>query len=148
MTSISVVNTESDMNIRRIDRYDGQTIFGEDGSAIYELGNYLGGGASGSVYQAVDCLTETVINNDNEEERSVAVKILNPVGLKNLPFSQIQKCIPAWKGSPLNREQISGKSPMLKLVSSADNCESVTPYFLYIRSYFEYISDAISFLLI
>jgi len=59
--------------MKNITKYDGQSIF-VDGFLAYELGNYLGGGAAGVVYEATD------IMND----RAVAVKILNPVGFKLL----------------------------------------------------------------
>jgi len=108
---------------RQIEKYDGQTLYCQGGEVAYELGNYLGGGASGSVYQAVDMLTNArdssaspnssiLATDTSTEEKSVAIKILNPVGFKNLPYSQIAKCIPAWKGLPLNPEQIQGKAPM------------------------------------
>jgi serine/threonine protein kinase len=85
---------------RRVDKYDGQSIF-IDGEEVYELGNYLGGGASGSVYQAIDSATE----------RPVAIKILNPVGFKLLPSGQVGKCTTLSKGLPLSLEQCSGKHP-------------------------------------
>ena len=44
---------------RKVARYDGQTIWIEN-DAAYELGNYLGGGASGVVYEATNLLTKTV----------------------------------------------------------------------------------------
>ena len=76
----------------------------------YELGNYLGGGASGSVYQALD------VTSRNPTEKSVAIKILKPLGYKILPFGQLSKCIIASKGQPLNQKQIHGKAPL-----NADN---------------------------
>lgn len=85
---------------RRVDKYDGQSIF-IDGEEVYELGNYLGGGASGSVYQAIDSATE----------RPVAIKILNPVGFKLFPSGQLGKCTTLNKGHPLSLEQCSGKLP-------------------------------------
>jgi len=88
---------------RQIDKYDGQTIF-VNGEVAYELGNYLGGGASGSVYQAIDM--------SSEQEKSVAIKILNPVGFKSLPYGQISSCVTATKGLPLTHDQMSGKAPM------------------------------------
>lgn len=123
-----------DLCVERIDKYDGQSIY-QDGACIYELGSYLGGGASGSVYQASDLRrnggsepssptgTETGTGagllfqppsspTNPGDERSVAVKILNPVGYKNLPFSQISRCIVAWKGKPLTNEQVHGKMRM------------------------------------
>jgi hypothetical protein len=75
---------------RQVEKYDGQSIF-IDGQEIYELGNYLGGGASGSVYQANDLSTLPA-------ERSVAIKILNPIGFKLIPGNQLSKCIVFRKG--------------------------------------------------
>jgi serine/threonine protein kinase len=86
---------------RKIDKYDGQFIF-KGNTVVYELGNYLGGGASGSVYQAFDPVTD----------KSVAVKILNPLGYKNSIVGQIGKCPVAVKGQPLSGEQIHGKARM------------------------------------
>jgi len=111
--------------IERIDRYDGQSIY-QDGACIFELGSYLGGGASGSVYQASDLRRNSHSRprspvptglslqppSSPTNERSVAVKILNPVGYKNLPFSQINTCIIAWKGKPLTSEQVHSKTHM------------------------------------
>ena len=90
---------------RQITKYDGQTIYVDD-QVAYELGNYLGGGASGSVYQALDATSH--VNN----EKSVAIKILNPVGFKSLPYSQISKCHVAAKGKPLTLEQAAAKQPL------------------------------------
>lgn len=86
---------------RKIDKYDGQNIFFGD-KVVYELGNYLGGGASGSVYQATE----------PSSEKSVAVKILNPLGYKNTIVGQINKCPVAVKGQPLSVDQIHGKVRM------------------------------------
>ena len=87
----------------------GQTIF-IGNQVAYELGNYLGGGASGSVYQALD------VSSQNPQEKSVAIKILKPLGYKILPYGQLAKCIVALKGQPLNQKQIHGKAPL-----TADN---------------------------
>ena len=43
---------------------------------MYEIGNYLGGGVSGSVYQATDL---------SSNDKLVAIKILNPIGYKLSP---------------------------------------------------------------
>jgi serine/threonine protein kinase len=85
--------------------YLGQTIF-VGNQSIYELGNYLGGGASGSVYQALD------VTGCSTNEKSVAIKILNPLGYKILPYGQLTKCIVASKGQPLSQKQIHGKVAM------------------------------------
>ena len=78
---------------RKVDRYDGQVIW-IDGESSYELGNYLGGGASGVVYEAVDLTTL----------RSVAIKILNPVGFKLMPSGPLQRCLIAVKGLSISGE--------------------------------------------
>ena len=40
----------------RVSRFDGQSIWSADDELLYELGNYLGGGISGVVYEATDQL--------------------------------------------------------------------------------------------
>lgn len=89
---------------RRIEKYDGQTI-SIGGDAIFELGNYLGGGVSGSVHSAVDLTT-------HPEERTVAIKVLNPVGFKLLQASQLSKSRTLHKGCPVSIDQYHSKSPM------------------------------------
>jgi hypothetical protein len=81
---------------RKVDRYDGQIIWIE-GESWYELGNYLGGGAAGVVYEAVD-LTADPTN------RNVAIKILNPVGFKLMPSGPLQRCLVAVKGASISAE--------------------------------------------
>lgn len=94
---------------RQVDKYDGQNIY-IGSRVLYELGNYLGGGASGSVYQAFDvssCSGDIV-------EKAVAIKILNPLGFKLLPYEQFKnKCSILTKGTPLTHDQVLGKVPFL-----------------------------------
>lgn len=97
--------SSSNLIRRQVDKYDGQSIF-IGGLEVYELGNYLGGGASGSVYQATDL-------SSMPSERQVAIKILNPVGFKLLPANQLCKCDVMRKGLPLTIEQHQGKNPMV-----------------------------------
>jgi hypothetical protein len=91
---------------RQVDKYDGQSIW-INNTEVYELGNYLGGGASGSVYQASDL-------NILPTERQVAIKILNPVGFKLFPINQMNKCDVLRKGLPLSLEQHHGKATMVE----------------------------------
>ena len=91
---------------RQVDKYDGQSIW-INNREVYELGNYLGGGASGSVYQASDL-------NILPTERQVAIKILNPVGFKLFPVNQMNKCDVLRKGLPLSLEQHHGKATMME----------------------------------
>lgn len=89
--------------IRKVDKYDGQCIY-IGNNEVYELGNYLGGGASGSVYQAMDV-------SALPEEKLVAIKILNPVGYKLSPSSLITKCPVYHKGIPLSTKQFQDGAP-------------------------------------
>lgn len=85
-----------------------------------ELGNYLGGGASGSVYQAQTALNENSREGNfssrksSNTEKSVAIKILNPLGYKNTVTGQINRCQIAVKGRPLTAEQMQGRA-LLKI---------------------------------
>lgn len=90
---------------RQVHNYDGQSIFA-GGDIVYELGNYLGGGASGSVYQAFEPEVQGL------PEKSVAIKILNPLGFKNSIFGQMHQYTVIVKGKPLLPEQAQGKGPM------------------------------------
>ena len=98
-----------------------------DGEVQFELGNYLGGGAAGVVYEGVDMkvsellagrnkmsvrLTQYVLHSAVQTPRNVAIKILNPVGFKLMPHGTLQRCIVARKGLPLSEEAKSGREPM------------------------------------
>lgn len=72
---------------RRVDKYDGQSIW-VDGKEAFTLNNWLGGGAAGVVYEAVDV----------EQESTVAIKILNPCGYKLMPASVLHRCSVLRKG--------------------------------------------------
>lgn len=76
---------------RQIDKFDGQNVYSNN-KVIYEVGNYLGGGSSGSVYQATDpsCVSD----------KSVALKILNPLGYKCFTSTQVEQSIILRKGVP------------------------------------------------
>ena len=60
---------------------------------------------SGSVHSAVDLSV-------HPEEKTVAIKVLNPVGYKLQPPTQIGKCRTLHKGSPITLDQYHGKSTM------------------------------------
>lgn len=86
---------------------------------LEELGNYLGGGASGSVYQAqaTSHITVEYLNNRDGSisprkaptEKAVAIKILNPLGYKNIFTGQINRCNIVVRGRPLTNEQMQGR---------------------------------------
>jgi len=46
------------------------------------------------------------------EEKTVAIKILNPVGFKLLQVSQLGKCRTLHKGCPITIDQYHGNIPM------------------------------------
>ena len=79
-------------HMRRIEKYDGQSIF-INSEVVYTLGNYLGGGASGSVYQASSSNPKVGSPRDEKSDppQSVAIKILHPLGFKLLSVAQLQK---------------------------------------------------------
>lgn len=91
---------------RQIDKYDGQRIY-IGNQVVFELSSYLGGGASGSVYQATEFISPNVT-------KEVAVKILNPIGFKTFPTNVIAKCTVISKGLPLTQEQVMNKAPVTK----------------------------------
>lgn len=85
------MKTDTDVIIREVTRYDGQNIWLEDGEVAFELGSYLGGGAAGVVYEALNLVTG----------ENVAVKILNPIGFKLTPSGALQRYLVAVQGEAL-----------------------------------------------
>jgi serine/threonine protein kinase len=87
---------------RKVEKYDGQTIWIGKKEAAYELGNYLGGGAAGVVYEGFQSSTR----------KHVAIKILNPIGFKMVPSTQLQRYVVAMRGKPLQRDEqfVPGKN--------------------------------------
>ena len=56
----------------RVKNFDGQTIYDQNNVAIFEVSNFLGGGAAGNVYEALNI----------RSKEHYALKILNPLGRK------------------------------------------------------------------
>jgi hypothetical protein len=78
---------------RLVSKYDGQLLcVAPHGEAVYEIGNYLGGGAAGVVYEAERLSTH---------ER-VAVKIINPTSFCLMPSTALQRCVVACRGLPMD----------------------------------------------
>ena len=75
-----------------------------DDKLVFELGNYLGSGCSGSVYQARDL--------SSDQEKHVAIKVLNHLGFKLFPSSQLTKFAVVHKGNMLTSEQQLGRHPL------------------------------------
>lgn len=83
------------IRIRNVEKYDGQYIYFR-GKQIYSLTCFLGSGSSSSVYEAVDSSKKT---------KSVAIKILNPVGYKLSQSTAIRAATILKKGNELSEEQ-------------------------------------------
>lgn len=88
---------EDKENILRIHSFDGQTIWLDKNTLIYEVGNFLGGGAAGTVYEC-----ENVKTREN-----YALKILNPIGYKLISPALLRRCAVIIKGkiAPENIEK-------------------------------------------
>lgn len=70
--------------------------------ALYEVGNYLGGGAAGTVYEAEHAKTK----------EHFALKILNPLGYKLLSPALIRRCAIISKGKPVAESAERAKEPL------------------------------------
>ena len=68
--------------------FDGQTVWYDQHTALFEVGNFLGGGAAGTVYEC-----EYVKTHEH-----FALKILNPIGFKMMTPALIRKCAVVVKG--------------------------------------------------
>jgi hypothetical protein len=76
-----------------VTKYDGQSIcVSPRGEPLYEIGNYLGGGAAGVVYEAVKLPTM----------QRVAIKIINPTSFRLMPSTALQRCVVASRGAPID----------------------------------------------
>ena len=72
--------------------FDGQTVWLDVHTPLFEVGNFLGGGAAGTVYEC-----EYVKTREH-----FALKILNPVGFKMMTPALIRKCTILVKGKVVN----------------------------------------------
>lgn len=68
--------------------FDGQTVWADKSTPLYEVGNFLGGGAAGTVYEA-----EHVKSKEH-----FALKILTPLGYKLLSPALLRRCSIITKG--------------------------------------------------
>ncbi|RLN65795.1 hypothetical protein BBJ29_003688 [Phytophthora kernoviae] len=85
--------SEADVSPERVASYDGQHIrlSSSPEGAAFVMGNYLGGGIAGVVYEAFD----------QRMKRPVAVKILNPVGYKLTSPGALRRAEIVKKGAPV-----------------------------------------------
>ena len=62
-----------------VSNFDGESLYAQDGEKLYHVGNFLGSGASGTVYEAICCRTKKLF----------ALKVLNPIGYKQMSPYQL-----------------------------------------------------------
>lgn len=75
-------------SILQIYSFDGQTVWLDKGTELFEVGNFLGGGAAGNVYEC----------EHSQSHEHFALKILNPLGYKILSPTLLRKCTVISKG--------------------------------------------------
>ena len=80
------MNLESE--VIKIHSFDGQIVWFDKDTELFEVGNFLGGGAAGTVYECEHVKTR---------ERS-ALKILNPLGYKITTPALLRRCNVITKG--------------------------------------------------
>jgi len=78
----------SDDVVQQVFQFDGQTVWASRGSPLLEVGNFLGGGAAGTVYECEHSITH----------EHFALKILNPLGFKLVAPALLRKCVILYKG--------------------------------------------------
>jgi len=74
--------------VQQVFQFDGQTVWASRGCALLEVGNFLGGGAAGTVYECEHSVTH----------EHFALKILNPLGFKLVAPALLRKCVILYKG--------------------------------------------------
>ncbi|GMI32380.1 hypothetical protein TeGR_g9401, partial [Tetraparma gracilis] len=89
-------SAQGDSAFHPLSRFDGKYLIGADGTRLFQLSNYLGGGSSGVVYSASSCYTPSP-----SSPLPLACKILNPVGYRLLPPSVIGTYLVVSEGSPV-----------------------------------------------
>jgi serine/threonine protein kinase len=113
-------------DVIQIHSFDGQIVWKEAGRELFEIGNFLGGGASGTVYECEHVLTKC----------RYALKILNPLGFKLSSPSLLKKYSILRRGETYNDSSVAIMghdhiwwlyNPVMKqyhacFFSSKDNC--------------------------
>ena len=81
----------SDDGVTQVYQFDGQTVWLDRGTPLLEVGNFLGGGAAGTVYEC----------EHTQTHEHYALKILNPLGFKLIAPALLRKCMIVYKGEVL-----------------------------------------------
>lgn len=80
----------------QVSSFDGQTVWYDCNTKFLEVGNFLGGGAAGTVYECEHATTH----------EHYALKILNPIGYKMTTPALLRKCTVVVKGKVFNDASI------------------------------------------
>lgn len=80
------------MDVVQVCSFDGLMVWLEKNTPLYEIGNFLGSGVAGTVYEAEHVKTK----------KQYALKILNPLGYKILSPHQLKTCTVLVKGKPFS----------------------------------------------
>lgn len=91
----------TDKDVTNVVSFDGQNVWLNKTTALYEVGNFLGGGAAGTVYEA-----EHVSSKEH-----FALKILTPLGYKLLSPALLRRCSVITKGRPVSDAVEQGAEP-------------------------------------
>lgn len=94
----------TDKEVTEVVSFDGQHVWSNKTTALYEVGNFLGGGAAGTVYEA-----ENVKSKEH-----FALKILTPLGYKLLSPALLRRCSVITKGRPVADAVEQGVEPFAK----------------------------------
>ncbi len=78
--------------VTQVQAFDGAVVWLREQEPLYEVGNFLGGGAAGTVYEACNLRTK----------EHFALKILNPLGYKLVSSSTLRRCTVVAKGLAYN----------------------------------------------
>jgi serine/threonine protein kinase len=85
-------NNNNDDDVIPIYAFDGQIIWYNQDIELFEVGNFLGGGAAGTVYECEHL----------QSHERYALKILNPIGYKIIAPAFLRKCNIIYKGMIFN----------------------------------------------
>ena len=86
-----MINNE-DLQVVQIGAFDGSVLWSINNTKLYEVGNFLGGGAAGTVYEALQKSTS----------KHYALKILNPLGFKLMAPATLRRCAVVSRGLPFD----------------------------------------------
>lgn len=110
------------LNPSEVSSFDGQTIALKGNDAHFEVGNYLGGGATGTVYEA----------EYSKTKENFAMKILNPLGYKLVSPAILRKCTVLIKGKIFeeksNNQQLIEKEHVWWLINGSTKQHLVAYY--------------------